>query len=191
MRWRSGGAMKRTLEVGPGTASDGICRPADIWGECGEVETLDGEAANKPTYTHDLRQKLPDELRGRYDYVLASHVLEHIDRGHLGQAIDNLVDALQPGGQLCILVPSLEWAAERIVRGEDNMAVQGMLWGGQRDGNAWDVHYCGFTLKALVMICRMRGLDIVMAGQMPFAITSNGKELAAMSNYVLAKKVIT
>lgn len=178
-----------TLEVGPGTELDGIARPCEIWADCGTVETLDGEAQNQPTYVHDLRQPIPLELYGRFDYVLASHVLEHIDRNHLGIAVDNLVQACKPGGEICILVPSLEWAAARIMEGDNGLAVQGMLWGGQREGNNWDVHYVGFTLAALVAMAKLKGLEVKMAGQTPFEITGGGKRWSVMSNYLLAKRL--
>ena len=180
--------MKRTLEVGPGTPEDGIARPRDIWADCGEVETLDGAAGNSPTYVHDLRQLVGDGLRDRFDYVLASHVLEHIPRGRVSMAMGNLVKVCRVGGEICVIVPSLEWAAGRIVAGDNSMGVQGMLYGGQREDNEWDVHYAGYTLAALGVLARTFGLEVRAEGQAPFEITGSGKRYEAMSNYILAVK---
>ncbi len=179
-----------TLEVGPGTEGDGITRPGEVWSDTGEIETLDGAAGNNPTYVHDLRQELPEALVGRYDHVLASHVLEHIDRPHMGIAINNLVQACKAGGDICIIVPSLEWAAQQIVNGNNSIAIQGMLWGGQRLGNDWDVHYCGFTLAALTVIARSHKLVVKRTGTTAFEIISDGRKWRAMSNFILLYKEV-
>lgn len=184
----SGAAMKRALEVGPGTADDGIIRPGQVWADCGEVETLDAEPGNNPTYVHDLTAPIGRELEGRFDYVLASHVLEHIDRAHTPVAMDNLVRACKPGGEIAILVPSLEWAAQEILKGNNGLAIQGMLYGGQREGNRFDVHYVGYTLAALGAMARQWQLEILKAGAAPFEITGNGRKWPAMSNFVVMKK---
>lgn len=68
----------RTLEVGiagddPPGANREFFPPGD-----GVYETMDYNADLKPTYTHDITEDVPTELRYRFDRVICSQVLEHI-----------------------------------------------------------------------------------------------------------------
>jgi len=61
---------------------------------------------------HDLRRPIPVE-DGSVDAVYHSHVLEHIDRAHVGTFLAEVRRVLRPGGIHRIAVPDLEAASRR------------------------------------------------------------------------------
>jgi SAM-dependent methyltransferase len=53
---------------------------------------------------------VPATLAGRFDFVIASHVLEHADG--LIQAIQNLIDLARPDGTIYIVVPDIRFLVD-------------------------------------------------------------------------------
>jgi len=90
---------KTVLEVGPGdhTVTDFLRRKGV------EVETYDNDPLLEPTYIGDVRQPL--EVPKRYDMVLASEVVEHMNVRWLPSVLRNLRDVLKEDGVLVLSVP--------------------------------------------------------------------------------------
>ncbi len=150
--------MKLVLDVGPGTEEDGVSNPL-LWVTGSfEVETLDANPDNYPDYLGRIEGDLPESLVGRYDVVHCSHVLEHVSWRLVGKALDNLAKLLKTGGELVLIVPSLEWASDRILHGELSMAVLGVLYGGQK--NEWDSHKMGFNKPLLEALLKEHGFSL-------------------------------
>jgi SAM-dependent methyltransferase len=171
----------RVLDVGSGYESTARTVFPDA-----EVVRLDANQGARPDVCHDITRPLPKKLIGKFDVVFASHVIEHIERKKLDQTFNNCISALKPGGKLWVLVPSLEWAAQEILKGNENMAVHGTLYGGQ--AHPWDYHKVGFTMNALKLMFTMHGLRITQAKNTEFGVLYDGKPLQGYQNVVVGVK---
>lgn len=142
-----------------------------------ELVRLDASEAVKPDVVHDITTPLPDNLISRFDLVFMSHVLEHIDRGKVENAVRNVSRALKNGGEIWIMVPSLEWVVERFdpFKGTD-MVLHAMLYGGQQ--SEFDYHRCAFTLFDLRMIFDRVGLVTRRAYQTTFLLEDLSHDVA-------------
>lgn len=68
------------------------------------VETLDIDPAAKATYTLDLcRRSIPEEIVGKFDYVVCTEVLEHTRQPFF--AVNTLRQLLKPGGYCFVTTP--------------------------------------------------------------------------------------
>lgn len=172
----------KILDVGSG--SESVAAQVFDWIEDKDITRLDIDPALSPDILHDITCPLPDELRGAYDIVFVSHVLEHIDRTHVIDTFRNVAGAVRNMGEVWILVPSLEWAAGEILARREGLGVQGAIFGGQ--ANEWDFHRTGFTLAALRQMVEICGLIIRKAYQSPFKIRFQEKEFGALQNIVIA-----
>lgn len=149
-----------------------------------EVTRLDADAEVNPDILHDITQPLPEELHGAFDIVYVSHVLEHIDRLKVIEAFRNATKAMKNLGEIWVLVPSMEWAANEIINRREGVHVQANLFGGQR--SPFDYHRCGFTLSALRQLAELSGLIIRKAYQSPFTVSFDNKEYVSLQNVVIA-----
>jgi len=103
----------------------------------------------QPDFRCDIRQ-LPFD-NGSFDIIFSSHVLEHFDREEHIQLLKEWLRVLKPEGEVRIVVPSIEWAAKKLVEGIVDNDVMNVLYGAQ--SNPYDFHKTGFTpltLSALV-----------------------------------------
>ena len=148
---------------------------------------VDANPDNNPDYVHDIRNPLPEELHGKFDLVYLSHVLEHIDRVNVHNVVKNVSKAVKNGGELWIVVPSLEWTIERFdsFRPTD-IVFHAMMFGGQR--NEWDYHRSAFTLFDLRRIMEMAGLIVRRAYQTDFYITFGERKELARQNVIIGMR---
>lgn len=151
------------------------------------VTRLDGNPENEPDYLHDITQPLPEELLGAFDIVLASHVVEHVDRDQVNNVMRNIASAVRNHGEVMVIVPAMEWAAREIIEGRDNAGVQGLIFGGQK--NPLDYHRCGFTLKSLRFMVELAGLIPRKAYQSVFTIQMYGHTFNALQDIVVATRI--
>jgi cyclopropane fatty-acyl-phospholipid synthase-like methyltransferase len=151
-----------------------------------EIVRMDADPEKKPDILHDITTPLPEELRGQFDLVLASHVMEHIGRDKVVDAFRHAISAVKNMGEVWILVPSLEWAANEIINLRDGLHVQGTIFGGQLD--PFDVHQCGFTLASLRQMVELCGLIVRKAYQSPCTITVGGTEYGSLQNIVIGAR---
>lgn len=120
-----------------------------------KILTLDVDEKLKPSIVADAAD-MPPELYGKLDGLLASHVLEHFSYWKTDDVLANWVRCLKDGGELHILVPSLEWAAREVLSEQPSPAVYAQLYAGQV--NQWDVHLTGFTMRKLRQLFEKSGL---------------------------------
>jgi len=172
----------RILDVGCG--SDSVAAKVFDWIEDKEVVRLDGNPDNNPEILHDITEPLPPELHNSFDIVYMSHVLEHIDRVKVIDTFRYVISAVKNLGEVWVIVPALEWAANEIIQKRDGIHVQGMIFGGQ---NApLDYHRCGFTLFALRQLVEICGLLVRKAYQSPFTISMENREWNCIQNVIVA-----
>ena len=171
----------RILDVGSGSGSVAKTVFANL---DPEVVRLDGTPETNPDILHDITTPLPDELKNAFDIVYVSHVLEHIDRMKVIETFRNIIPAVKNYGEVWVIVPSLEWAANEIINYRDGIHVQMNVFGGQT--YAFDYHKCGFTLVGLRQVVELCGLFVRKAYQSPFGIVFNGKEYPSLQNVVVA-----
>jgi predicted SAM-dependent methyltransferase len=145
--------QKLILEVGANAKPQAQFIPG--W-ESAKVLTLDVDVKQHPDIIADA-ENMPSELYGKFDGFLASHVLEHFSYWKTELVLGGWVKCLKDGGELHILVPSLEWAAREVLSERPSPAVYAQLYAGQV--NQWDVHLTGFTLRKLRQLFERVGVN--------------------------------
>jgi predicted SAM-dependent methyltransferase len=98
-----------------------------------------------PDYRCDIR-RLPFGT-GQFDIVFSSHVLEHFGRNEYFEVLKEWVRVLKPDGELRLVIPSIAWAAEQIMKGVVDFNVLNVLYGQQE--YAENFHKMGFTPQFL------------------------------------------
>jgi hypothetical protein len=71
---------------------------------CSDVESLDLSNDEKPTYTHDLNQEVPDQLKNRFDAIYDGGTIEHIF--DVRSVFRNIFEMLRVGGRIIHQSPS-------------------------------------------------------------------------------------
>lgn len=169
------------LDVGSGPEGT-----AQAWFPEATIFRLDANPEFNPDFVQDIREPFPDELHDRFDIVFASHVLEHCERHRQIDTVKNLATAVREGGELWILVPSLEWVAVELRKDQPSPATLAALYGSQTD--PWQYHKCGHTLFMLRQIVEKAGLVARQAYQGPLTINMNGKPYPALQNIMVSLK---
>jgi len=170
----------RVLEIGAGPKPQAKKLLPDTF-----IETMDIDPQYKPTYLHDAAT-IPQELYGKFDLVFASHVLEHFPWYETHNVLVEWRKALRVGGELHVLVPSLEWAAEQILSGHPSKAINGHLYAGSQ--TQWDVHKAGFTLPILRAHFEHARLAVALAESGPYPIAISGEIMRAEQHYIIGRK---
>lgn len=119
----------------------------------GDVLTVDIRDEVKPDYRCDLR-KLPF-ANGEFDICVSSHTLEHFPRAEVGAVLDEWIRVLKSDGELRLILPNIQWAAERIMRDEVDDNVLNVVLGAQT--YAQNFHQFFFTPKVLEGMLKERG----------------------------------
>lgn len=146
--------QKLVVEIGPNVKPQAQYIPSF---EGAKVVTVDVDEKMKPDILADAAN-LPEEMDGKFDGLLASHVLEHFSYWNTEQVLAGWVRCLKDGGELHILVPSLEWAAREVLSEHPSPAVYAQLYAGQV--NQWDVHLTGFTMRKLRQLMERVGINV-------------------------------
>ncbi|HLZ65428.1 MAG TPA: methyltransferase domain-containing protein [Aliidongia sp.] len=104
MKWLRG----QGIEVGAGRS------PTPLFGAATAVNAdIDsGEVFGTAGVSHrySIDDPVPPALKGRFDFVIASHVLEHADG--MIRAVENLLDLARPGGLVYITVPDMRFLVD-------------------------------------------------------------------------------
>jgi predicted SAM-dependent methyltransferase len=185
----------KILDVGSQSPEDTATNVSEVFKELGELEIVrvDIRKDAKPDLVHDITKPFPKKHFEAYDIVMASHVMEHIDRMKVMDTMQHLYDALKVGGELYVIVPSLEWAATEIYFGRNTHIVQATIFGGQN--HSADYHHTGFTLDWLrFLVENMLHMSIRKAYSAPFTIESVDEEgnksvTQSMQDVVIGLKV--
>jgi SAM-dependent methyltransferase len=99
MKWLRGAGV----EIGAGR------HPTPLFGQATAAHVdLDADSAQvfgtaDVGRRYSLGDPVPDDLKGSFDFVIASHVLEHADS--LIRAVQHLVDLARPGGSVYVTLP--------------------------------------------------------------------------------------
>lgn len=121
--------------------------------------TLDIRPDSKPDYCQDTRQlNFPD---GHWDLVASSHHLEHIGRWDQETVWREMARVLKPGGEMEHIVPSLEWAGQKIAENEIDEHVLNVLYGAQEAHGyerQFNLHYFGYTKAIARALAEQAGL---------------------------------
>lgn len=151
-----------------------------------KVLTLDVDEKQNPDIVADAAS-MPEELSGRFDGLMASHVLEHFSYWKTDEVLSGWIRCLKDGGELHILVPSLEWAAREVLSENPSPATYAQLFAGQV--NQWDVHLTGFTMRKLRQLMQRNGISVNVArtGVYHVRVGSMG-EFEALQHYVAGVK---
>ena len=154
--------------------------------EDAKVLTLDVDVKMNPDIRADAAN-MPEQLRGKLDGLIASHVLEHFSYWKTDKVLKGWIDCLKEGGELHILVPSLEWAAREVLSERPSPAVYAQLYAGQV--NEWDVHYTGFTMRKLRALMEQCGISVHTARTGVYHVrVGNMGEFEALQHYVAGVK---
>lgn len=141
-------------------------------------------------YVADITEGLPLDLNLSFDIVIASHVLEHIDRKKVVGAVKNIRKALRYGGLAYLVVPALEWAAREILKDKPSDGLLAFLYG--EPDIPFQAHVSGYTLMMLRHVAAMAGLHVRDAYQTPFLMTLTGidsrEEFTPTQNVVVAMR---
>lgn len=151
--------------------------------EGAKVLTLDIDKNQNPDIIADAAS-MPQVLKGKLDGLLASHVLEHFSYWATESVLQGWVDCLKVGGEIHILVPSLEWAAREVLSERPSPAVYAQLFAGQV--NQWDVHLTGFTMRKLRFLMEKCGIavDTARTGIYHIRVAGHENEYEALQHYV-------
>lgn len=152
-----------------------------------KILTLDVDEKQNPDIVADAAE-MPVELYGKLDGLLASHVLEHFSYWKTEAILKGWIDCLKPGGEIHVLVPSLEWAAREVLSDNPSPAVYAQLFAGQV--NFWDVHLTGFTMRKLRSLFEKAGIavDTARTGIYHVRVAGYPKEFEAHQHYVAGVK---
>lgn len=179
---------KRVLEIGGGPAPKAKLIPG--WADA-VIETLDADEKYHPMYLCDAAHPTPN-LAGRFDGLFASHVLEHFPYRMTAEVLTEWAKLLKDGGEMHIVVPSLEWACREVLAENPNPGVIPHMFGGQT--TQWDGHYVMFTMRGLRASMQRAGLNVVAARTGPYMIRvgmnpdGSDRVVEAEQHYVKAVK---
>jgi len=104
MKWLRG----QGIEIGAGRY------PTGLFGEAAAVNAdIDGGdvfGTANVSHRYSIDDPVPETLRHRFDFVIASHVLEHADG--LIRAVENMLDLARPGGIVYAAVPDFRFLVD-------------------------------------------------------------------------------
>lgn len=171
----------RVLNVGCGLSdiSDGFPEA--------EIVRMDIDRKVKPDVVHDIRTPFPKKHREAYDVVYTSHTLEHISWRNVKKVFGNLVSAVVPGGELWVIVPSLEWCGMELMKDQPSIALIGTLFGSQQD--EYQYHKSGYTMMLLRQLFALHELVVRQAYQSFYKIAADGWEADVGQLVMIGSKI--
>lgn len=171
---------KIVLEIGPGPKP----QAQDVFPGA-KIVTMDADEQYKPDILGNARN-IPDDQKGKYDAVFASHVLEHFPWFESVNVLKEWATALKQGGELHVLVPSLDWIGKQIVSETPSRGTIPLLFGGIT--TQWDAHFAGFTMRSLRATFEAAGLRAQRAASLPMVIMAMGVPVEVQQLYVMGVK---
>lgn len=144
------------------------------------VDGCPGAAVDRVMNCHDLWAL----EAGAYEWVYASHVIEHLFPDKLPAVLARLRDALAPGGRLTLATTDL-WKIVTRRFPDDNW--EGVLFGHRRSTDPpFAAHLDCFTAEKLTRLLRAAGFATVR----PWAL-ADYPELAALNDYASTHADVT
>lgn len=126
------------------------------------------------TYTTDIRPGAGDYCQDtlmlnlppdHFDLVASSHHLEHIGRWDQEQVWGQIFKVCKPGGRIEHIVPSLDWAAQKLITDGPDEHVINVLYGAQEAhgyARIYNLHYFGYTKSLGKALAEAAGFVNVM-----------------------------
>lgn len=110
--------------------------------------------------------KIAKKNRKKYDAIVSFNALQILSFRDTVGALQDMLDHLNPKGQVYVYVPSMEWIAEQVIEMEPSKNWRTILFGSQK--TAADFHKNVFTMKDLRNIFESAGLDVIYANHGSF-----------------------
>jgi predicted SAM-dependent methyltransferase len=105
-----------------------------------------------------------------------THVLEHVSWRLAVPVFKNVASLTAPGGFFLVCVPSMEYACREVIRGQYDLGVVGMIFGGQDDDYAY--HHSGYTHAALEMMVQQVNFQVYSFKETQIGVVIDGKPFA-------------
>lgn len=134
----------------------------------------------------DFASPIPESMFNQFDIVFSNNVLQRSSHFISQTLISTWGACLKDGGQLHLVVPSLEWAAREVLSENPSPISLIMLWGGQ--GADASVHMSGYTMRLLRASFEKAGLNVVAAKTNQYKLMVNDKEYPTEQHYVCGVK---
>lgn len=139
--------MKPKLEIGPGlTPNEGF-------------QTLDIRDLPGIDHVADASKPLPFK-DGTFSKVLACHVIEHFSHRETLDILKEWARIIEPGGEIELHCPDLEWAFKKYAAGEIGLGVAVLNTFGSQQYE-FDYHKAGFDLLTLTIFLQQVGFTDV------------------------------
>jgi hypothetical protein len=123
----------------------------------------------------DVADLTPSKKQTDYDVIIAFNCLTRIPFRKVKETAMEWMRALKPGGEMAILYPSLEWAAEQILSDKTSPVLLLHLFGTQQTPRNF---YCSaFTLFDGRGLCSDIGLKITHAATGSYMIDTHECEM--------------
>ena len=174
--------MLRILDLGAGTGTAKVIYDAQAQKE---IVTVDLNPDLNPDVLCDVRE-LPDSI-GMFDVIYASHILEHLGIREAAPTLKHWREHLKPGGMLCVIVPDLNWLANKIFMEEGNYALYMAVLYGNAETDL-QTHKSSYTIELLRRIVVDAGYVVQEASLSPFQIgltSAEGTEAVTAMQIVL------
>jgi hypothetical protein len=107
----------------------------------------------------DMEHKTENPPEGTYDVIWLNNLLQQAKREQVGEMLHFFFDHLNPGGEMYINVPSLEWATQQLASKDDpRLSAYIAIYGSKDEPNL-----CGLTIHWLRAVCEHTGLRTMAA----------------------------
>jgi predicted SAM-dependent methyltransferase len=124
----------------------------------------------------DTTDTKPGRRQRGYDALISFMVLNRIPYPDLEKTLKLWLEALNPGGEMLIMFPSLEWAARQILLAEKpSPIVNAHLFGAQRNMN--DFYHGAYTLLQMRGILQNFGLKVTHVSTGEYEISGHPAEV--------------
>ena len=138
-----------------------------------------------PDYRGDAR-RLPFG-DGQFDIVYSGHCLEHFGRNEIHDVLTEWRRVLKPEGEMRMVLPNIEWAAQAIVEGVVDDTVLNVLYGAQTYKENY--HYMGFTPATIESFLAKVGLDEFLVQREGFEMILQAKKRGAAPMQKVTRKI--
>jgi hypothetical protein len=125
-------------------------------------------------------------MRGTFDVVFSNNVLQRFSYMTILNVLKGWEECLVDGGELHVVVPSLEWACREVLHERPSPACMISLFGGQ--GGDGSVHMSGFTMRLLRADFEKIGLSVFRARTGPVTMTVGDVEMTIEQHYIAGRK---
>jgi predicted SAM-dependent methyltransferase len=120
-----------------------------------------------------------------YDIVVLDHILQQGRSRQVQKIIALYRDALIEGGEMIVIVPSLEWATTQYAVHDAPPTMAYLSIYGTDD----QPHLCGMTIATIRLILMETGFRVTAATTESYIAILEGEKVEAMQNVVTGRKV--